>query len=129
MEGAQLVIDMTFNVHGYDLSKKEKDTLATLIKGVILSPLKLTIVDREPDIPLIGEQDYVIMYHGVEWINKVLMPSGYSIANTMMTVPRMAYSRDEYSDDVEKLLVEQMAVYVGLDLIPVEYFRAKEPKE
>jgi len=129
VEGASLVVDLTFNVYGYDLTKDEKDVLATVFKGVILSPMKLTIVDRKPDIPLIGEQDYVIMYHGIEWINNVLIPSGYSVANTMMTVPRMVYSREELTDEAVMLLEEQMAAYIGIDMIPVEYFRAREPKE
>jgi len=128
-EGAHLVIHMTFNVYGYDISKEEKDTLATLFKGVILSPMELTIVDRAPDVPLIGDQDYVIMYNGMDWINKVLIPSGYSIANTMMTVPRMSYSKEEFTDNVEKLVVEQLSTFIGLDMIPVEYFRALKPKE
>jgi len=129
VEGSNLVVDMTFNVYGYDLSVDEKDVLASIFKGIILSPMKLTIVDREPDVPLIGEQDYVLMYYGIEWINKVLIPSGYSILNTMMTVPRMSYSKEEFTSEVEKMIGEQMAVYVGLDMIPVEYFRAKSPKE
>ena len=129
VEGASLVVDLTFNVYGYDLTKDEKDIFATIFKGVILSPMKLTIVDRKPDIPLIGEQDYVIMYHGIEWINNVLIPSGYSVANTLMTVPRMVYSKEELTDEAVMLLEEQMAAYIGIDMIPVEYFRAREPKE